>query len=175
MRPQSTVGFPAACFPKAPQDPHCSLSWSSILITAHSTDRHTEGRRPAPQPQGWAAQAAPWAGRDPGGLWERLPWTWRRDIDTRPGAHGQLVEEEEVVARAQILKFDCDNCPGELDSPTGWEPPSPGPPFLQVTPLPTARGPGPLPNHLLWIVGYGSSLLGVLWVELCPQIHMSKS
>lgn len=86
------------------------------------------------------------------------------------GTHGQLVEEEEgeADARAQTLKFDCDNRPGELDSPTGWESPSPEPPCLQVTQLPLCVHPAVVPGHFLttW-----ASLLwetGVLWVELCP-------
>lgn len=43
------------------------------------------------------------------------------------GTCGQLVGEEEAVATIQILKFAFNNHPGELDSPTGWDPPSPGP------------------------------------------------
>lgn len=34
-----------------------------------------------------------------------------------PGAHSQLAKEEEAVARAQILKFLCDNHPVNLILP----------------------------------------------------------
>lgn len=74
------------------------------------------------------------------------------------GTHGQLAEEEEAVATAQILKFDRDNHPGELDSPTGWEP------HLQsLPPSPQGEmGPAPSPPVPPHSVKLGvSSLWGV--------------
>jgi hypothetical protein len=62
---------------------------------------------------GWPNQKMP-------GLCSRQGGTWRRNIDTPVGALGQLAEvgeDQETVARAQVLKFGFDNHPGELDSP----------------------------------------------------------
>lgn len=87
-------------------------------------------RKTAPWPrdrrQGEGAQVAPQAGWDLCLAVGTIAW----DLEEKPqyvGTHGQLVREEEAVATIQILKFAFDNHPGELDSPTGWDPPSLGP------------------------------------------------
>lgn len=97
-------------------------------------------------PRGKMPRLLPGQGGTRAHVWELSPGTWRRNIDTQLGAHSQLIKEDEAVARAQILKFDCDSCPGELDSPTGRDPPSPGPPSLQATPQPLCTPAGSWPT-----------------------------
>lgn len=52
------------------------------------------------------AEATPWAGQDPRPSVGTVTWDPGKKQRYPPGAHSQLAEEEEeAVARAQILKF----------------------------------------------------------------------
>ena len=134
---------------------------NSVLITDHFPDGHTEGPRGRLGSQlGVGGERASWpqggvVGEDGGqlrgqcGACTRL-WELPSGTRTSLGASSQLAEE--AVTRAQVLKLDCDNRPGELDSPTARDPPSPEPRASLPAGDPTAplapAGSCPPLNHL---------------------------
>lgn len=111
---------------------------SSVLLAARVPDGHAGD----PSPEGKSIVAPEWDGREdrcqdcsagragPAPICGRCHPGPGEETDTTLGTHSQLVEEkeegeeeEEAVARARILKFDYDNHPNELDSPTAGDPP----------------------------------------------------